>query len=87
MISLPDAATLCAALNQPLDGKLHDILRDILATAEANGVADLTHVLIVQAGDDEAAIEQELGWSPRTHPLEGLRKTLEWFRPLLGKAR
>jgi nucleoside-diphosphate-sugar epimerase len=30
---------------------------------------------------------QELGWSPRTHPLEGLRETLEWFRPLLGRAR
>ena len=29
--------------------------------------------------------EKELGWSPRTHPYEGLRRTLEWFRPQLGK--
>jgi nucleoside-diphosphate-sugar epimerase len=26
---------------------------------------------------------QELGWSPRTPPLEGLSRTLQWYRPLL----
>lgn len=29
----------------------------------------------------------ELGWSPRTHPFEGLRATLEWFKPYLGRSR
>ncbi|MGL4551517.1 MAG: NAD-dependent epimerase/dehydratase family protein, partial [Gemmataceae bacterium] len=29
----------------------------------------------------------ELGWDPRTHPLDGLRTTMEWFKPLLGRVR
>lgn len=81
MLSLPDAAAIRAALNQPLDGKLHDILREALATAEANGVADLTHVLVVQAGDTEEAIEQELGWSPLEHPIDGHRFGTAKFEP------
>ena len=26
---------------------------------------------------------QELGWTPQTHAMEGLRRTLEWYRPML----
>lgn len=81
MLSLSDAAAIRAALNQPLDGKLHAILRGVLATAEANGVTDLTHVLVVQAGDTEEAIEQELGWSPLHHPIDGHRFGSVKFAP------
>lgn len=81
MLSLPDPAAIRATLNQPLDGKLHSILRNTLASAEANGVADLTHVLIVQDGDTEEAIEQELGWSVLEHPIDGHRFGKAEFEP------
>jgi hypothetical protein len=64
MLSLPHAAAIRAALNQPLSPKLHSILTDELAIAEANGLENLTHVLVVQPGDEVDSVEQELGWSP-----------------------
>lgn len=70
MLSLPDAAAIRAALDQPLDGKLHEILREKLASIEAHDLETLTHIIVVQPRDTEDAIEHEIGWSPLLNPVD-----------------
>ncbi|NTZ42882.1 hypothetical protein G7A66_07230 [Altererythrobacter sp. SALINAS58] len=73
MLSLPDANAIRAALREPLDPKLHTILAAKLASVEANGLENLTHVVVVQAGTTEEELQQELGWSPLQNPIDGVR--------------
>ena len=81
MISLPDRA----AVERALAGSLPERLRDLLAAhhlaAIASGVADMSHYLVVQAGDTEADIVREVGFSPLVNPIDGLRFGTGAFHP------
>lgn len=62
-----------ADLDQPLADELRAIITDRLTDAASIGLADQTHITVIQPGDTERDIEQELGWSPLVHPLTGAR--------------
>ena len=81
MLSLPDAAAIRAALKQPLDPRLYAILADELATAESLHLENLTYVLVIQPGDTEGAIQQEIGWSPLVAPIAQARFGTREFVP------
>ena len=53
MLSLYDAASTDAALNTQLDPRLRDLLKQRIASARDKGLADMTHILVVQPGDSQ----------------------------------
>lgn len=73
MISLPDRAALKRALAGRLQPRLRELLAERLTVTEANGVADMTHYLVVQFGDTEADIVEAIGLSPLINPIDGAR--------------
>jgi hypothetical protein len=73
MLSIYDEETAAAVLAQPLDPNLRSLIEGRLADAEAIGLGDLTHILVIQPGDTEAMILEEIGWSPLVHPMEEIR--------------
>jgi hypothetical protein len=86
MLSIYNATTLAAALAQPISPELAQLLRDRWDDAEALGLADLTYILLVQPGDEEAEIEQEIGFRPSANPIDGVGYSEPAFHPLLGLA-
>jgi len=64
MINLPDADSIRAALNQPLEPQLHELLAERFADATACELADMTHMLVIQPGDTETDIIDAIGFSP-----------------------
>lgn len=77
MLSLYTLALMRDALTQPLDPKLHGLLTDRIANTCACELEDLTHVLVIQAGDTESAITEEIGFSPLVHRIDGT-PTPDW---------
>lgn len=81
MLSIPDAATAATILAQPLDPDLHKLIAGRFADAAAIGLADLPYILVIQPGDTEAMIEEALGWSPLTNPIDQIRYNEPSFIP------
>lgn len=81
MLSLPDAAALEAALDQLLDGDLNAILAERFEQIAAQGLGDLTHIIVIQTGDTEEDIIEDCGWSPLVHPIDGTRYRDSEFQP------
>lgn len=81
MLSLYDKSSNEAALRQPLEPALRALLTVRLDDARASELADLTHILVVQAGDSEDAICHEIGFSPLSHPIDGARYGSPDFNP------
>lgn len=91
MLSIYDEATALAAFDQPLNPALRKILSDRLADAAAIGLADQTHIIVIQPGDTEALIEGEIGWSLLIDPMSeirygepGFQSYWAWFQDLGG---
>lgn len=81
MLSLPDAAAIEAALYQPLSEPLRSILATHLEQITSQGLRELTHVVVIEAGDTEADIIGACGWSPLIHPIDGTRFDDSDFQP------
>ena len=81
MLNLPDRASIEAAMNQPLEPKLHSLLVDTWRRAEAPELLDLTHILVIQPGDTEEAICEAIGFSPLVHPIDAVRYPSVVFEP------
>lgn len=81
MLSLYDAASTADVLDQPLSPVLRTLITDRLSDARALGLADLTHIVVIQPGDTEEALRQELGWSPLENPIDGDRFGTATFLP------
>lgn len=73
MLSLPDRAAVEHALIGALPPRLRELLTERLAITVANGVADLTHYVVVQPGDTEADIVGAIGLTPLVNPLNDAR--------------
>ena len=73
MISIFDAASLSAALATKLDPRLRVLIEQRIASARKNGLAEMTHIVVVQPGDTEAVIVAEIGWSPLVNPIDECR--------------
>lgn len=82
MISLPDEASMKAALERPLEKRLHALLADRIHDTEATDLLDLTHIVVVEARDRDEDLVDELGMSLLTNPLDGARFGMRGFEPL-----
>jgi hypothetical protein len=77
MITLRTAAAVKSTIALLADNKLRSLLTERaeqLTTAwEGIDLSDLTHFLIIHAGDTAADAERELGWSLLVNPVDGAR--------------
>lgn len=81
MRSLYTSALLRTALSCPMDAQLHGLL-----TAQANhlgihGLADLTHIVVIEGADTEADLQREVGFSPLDNPQGHVRFDQPGFCP------
>ena len=83
MISLPDRAAIEAAPNVSMPVEVRDILARRIAglTSPHGDLTDLTHFLVVETGDTEAAIVAEIGFSPLVNAIDGARFGSPDFHP------
>ena len=82
MLSFHDAAAIAAAPTTAyLDPALRQLLADRVHDWAATDLLDLTHLLIVQAGDTEQTIMDEVAFTPLVNPLDGSRFGSEGFQP------
>ncbi|QNE05996.1 hypothetical protein [Croceicoccus marinus] len=81
MLSLSDAAAIEAALRQPLSADLKMMLAARLQHSRAQGLGDLTYIVVIECGDAEADVKQVLGWSPLMHPIDGTCYDDSGFQP------
>ena len=83
MISLPDRAAIEAAPNVSMPVEVRDILARRIAglTSPHGDLTDLTHFLVVETGDTEAAIVAEVGFSPLVNATDGTRFGSPGFHP------
>jgi hypothetical protein len=81
MLSLYDKTSMEAALASPLDPRLHQLLAERIHDARETDLIDLTHLLVVQPGDCEHTIAEEICLSPLTNPIDGERFGTPEFQP------
>ena len=82
MLSLYNIATMNAALLLPLDPTVHRLLSDQIHDAVTSGLADLTHLLVVEENDTEADFVGEAAFSPFYNPLSETRYGDPGFSPI-----
>ncbi len=81
MLSLYDEATTKAVLALPIDPGLRALLTTRIVHYAAGGLASVTHILVIQPGDTESAIEREIGFYPTTNIIDGVCSGSAAFHP------
>lgn len=82
MLSIHDAAAIAAApTNASIDPALKQLLGDRVDDWAATDLLSLTHLLIIQSGDTEEAIQEEVAFSPMVNPLDNRRFGSKGFEP------
>lgn len=78
MIDMPDLNAILVALRASLQPDLGDLIASRLQDAIACGLADLTHILVIQPGDTEAQIVEAIGFSPLISRIDGNQLQPDW---------
>jgi hypothetical protein len=78
MLNLPDRASQLAVLDQPLNPELHALIKGRVQDALKLGLADLTHIVVVEPYDTEDDLIEALGFSPLASRLEGIPLQPDW---------
>ncbi len=78
MIDLPTIEALRAVLDQPLNPNLKILLSDRLADTLHCGLQDLTHVLVIEANDQEAEVVEAVGFSPLRSRIDDQPTSPDW---------
>jgi hypothetical protein len=74
MLSCADPAAIAAAPNHaPNDPALQKLLADRIHDWAATDLLGLTHLLVVEAGDTEQQVVEEIAYSPLVNPINGAR--------------
>ena len=82
MLSFYDAAAIAAApTTASIDPTLKQLLADRIHDWTATDLLDLTHLLIVQSGDTEEGILEEVAFSPLVNPIDRRRFGSKEFVP------
>lgn len=82
MLSFYDAAAIAAApTTAPIGPTLRQLIADRVDDLTATDLLELTHLLIIQAGDTEGAIIEEIAFTPLINPLDGRRFPSKGFEP------
>ena len=79
MQSFDNAKAIARAPRLMTDPKLKNLLTDRVQDWKARGLLDLTHLAIIEVGDTDVSIIDELAFSPLVNPLDGLRYGMEGF--------
>jgi len=79
MQSFDTAKAIARAPRLMTDPKLKNLLTDRVRDWTARGLLNLTHVVIIEVGDTDAAINEDLGFSPLVNALDGKRYGMEGF--------
>ena len=78
MLNLPDRNSQIAVLDQPLEANLKRLLSGRVRDAAILGLADLTHIVVIEPGDSEADIDDAIGFSPLASRIDGIRHQPDW---------
>lgn len=78
MIDLPTIEALRAVLDQPLKPTLKTLLSDRLADTLHCGLQDLTHVLVIEANDQEVEVVEAVGFSPLRSRIDDQPNSPDW---------
>ena len=82
MLSFHDASAIASAPStSSIDLALSQLLADRVQDWAATDLLDLTHLAVIQTGDTEAAIVDEVAFSPLVNPLDGRRFGSKGFEP------
>ena len=81
MLNIYDEQTAATVLGGDLTPDLRDLIESCLSRAEENGLSAMTHIAVIEPGDTEEAIVDELGFSPLHNPLTGRRFGQRGFTP------
>ncbi|SDD84807.1 hypothetical protein SAMN05444678_1268 [Sphingomonas sp. YR710] len=81
MLSLSDTGLMLEALTLPLEPELHRLLAEHIEHTIASGLGGMTHIIVIQPGDTESAIVEEIGMSPLVNPIDGIRYPSPAFHP------
>ena len=79
MQSFDNAKAIARAPRLMTDPKLKNLLTDRVQDWTARGLLDLTHLVIIEVGDTDVSIIEELAFSPLINPLDGLPHGMESF--------
>ena len=79
MLSLYDRGALQNALTLPLRADIKALLHKRITQIFKDGLADYTHLVVIFADDIEAALVEEIAFSPLEH--DGLRYGTPSFLP------
>jgi len=78
MLNLPDHASQLAALDQPLEPRLRELLAGRVKDAVALELAELTHIVAVSEGDSETDLVEAIGFLPLVSRIDGIRHQPDW---------
>lgn len=78
MMNLPTIEDLKRAVESLQPSPLRTLLADRLADTLSCGLQDLSHVLVVEAGDREADIVDAVGFSPLVSRVDCVRNQPDW---------
>ena len=83
MIAIYDRASMAQAMRLDLEPQLRSLLerRSASLSTAYGDLGDATEFFVVQSGDRESDIVEELGFSPLVEPMDGARFGTKGFRP------
>lgn len=83
MIVIYDSAAMAQTLKLDLDPQLRSLLERRFAALKTRygDLSDATEWFVIQPGDRETDIVEQLGYSPLEEPIDGARFGTEQFRP------
>ena len=79
MQSFDTAKAIAGAPRNMTDPQLKNLLSDRVRDWTALGLLDITHLVLIEVGDTDASIVEELAFSPLINPLDGKRHGMEGF--------
>ena len=78
MLNFPDRASQLSVLDQPLEPTLHALIKGRVQDAAALGLADATHIVVIEPYDTEDDLIEALGFSPLVFRLDGTVLQPDW---------
>lgn len=82
MISLPDLGSMLAFLDRPLEPAVREQIANHIHDAVSSGLADLTHLILVEENDTEEDFLHAVAFSPFRNPLSQTRLGDPGFSPI-----
>ncbi len=79
MQSFDNAKAIARAPKIVREPRLQGLLSDRVQDWNATGLLDSTHLVIIEVGDTDTSIIEELGFSPLINSLDGKRHGMEGF--------